>query len=203
MNDLYEEVPFPILQIQTDNAVEFTDKFSSKGGLRPTGFHAFDQWCKDREIDHKLIPIGQKEINGKVENSHKFDDREFYSQHGHMTFMSLREAMAEYNKIWNEERPTKTLGWKTPIEVVEESYVRAAAYLRLILERFKEPDVTMERVDTAGGYIIRPPLPKKPKKPTATDRYLKYLDWEHKKTLKVYLPVPTIFQIFSPLTPLT
>jgi transposase-like protein len=201
LNDLFEKVPFAIMQIQTDNAVEFTDKFSSNGGLRATGFHAFDQWCNDRDIEHKLIPIGEKEINGKVENSHKFDDREFYSQYELKTFFELRDRMQEHNTTWNEHRPTKTLGWKTPSEVVQESYSRAIAYVRVICESFGGPIVKLERHDTQSGYILKPheePVAvKKIKKPTAVDRYMNYLDWERKKTIRGYLPLPMMFQIFS------
>ena len=81
MTELENAAPFIILQIQTDNATEFTDKYSSHNkGLKPTEAHEVDLWCSERGIEHKLIPIGEKELNGKVENTHKWDDREFFSQ---------------------------------------------------------------------------------------------------------------------------
>src|SRR4030067_2149229 len=107
LNELERAVPFPMVQIQTDNALEFTDKFSNHNrGLKPTDCHDFDVWCKDRGIEHKLIPIGEKEINGKVENTHRFDDREFFSQINVSTFNELELATRQYNQRWNEERPT-------------------------------------------------------------------------------------------------
>ena len=75
---LEAECPFPIFEIQTDNGQEFTDKYRN-GRLEPSGQHVFDRWCVARMITHRLIPIGQKELNGKVENTHKQDDREFYA----------------------------------------------------------------------------------------------------------------------------
>jgi transposase-like protein len=203
LNELYDRAPFALMQIQTDNATEFTDKFSSKGGARPTGFHAFDQWCRDREIEHKLIPIGEKEINGKVENSHKFDDRELYSQYEFKTFYELRDRMSEYNLNWNEARPTKTLGWKTPWECVLESYPRAIAYINLMRDNFSQPTVKLEKHITQGGYIFKAAGeaagPKKAKPPSTVDRYLKYLDWENTKKTRGFIPLPMMFQIFSPL----
>lgn len=69
--ELNEYCPFPIVEIQTDNDTAFTDKFSSKIGV--TGDHYLDQWCQQRGIHHRLIPVAVKELNGKVENTHKQD----------------------------------------------------------------------------------------------------------------------------------
>ena len=83
--------PFPIVQIQTDNGMEFTDKY--RGNLQPTGNHPLDLWCTARGIEHRLIPVGQKELNGKVENTHKQDDREFYAGSNYQAFEKLEKAM--------------------------------------------------------------------------------------------------------------
>ena len=66
---LNAKCPFPIFEIQTDNGMEFTDKYRY-GLLAPSGEHPFDLLCKELGIIYKLIPIGQKELNGKVENTH-------------------------------------------------------------------------------------------------------------------------------------
>ena len=115
LNDLEKEVPFPIVQVQTDNAAEFTDKYSTHNWtLKPTECHAFDLWCNERGINHKLIPIGEKEINGKVENTHRYDDREFFSQNLDVnTFADLELRTRRHNLKWNSERYTKRLGWLT------------------------------------------------------------------------------------------
>jgi hypothetical protein len=68
LNELDFCCPFPISEIQTDNGNEFTDKYRG-GRLSPSGLHTLDLWCKARGIVHRLIPIGQKELNGKVENT--------------------------------------------------------------------------------------------------------------------------------------
>lgn len=212
LNELEKEVPFPIEQIQTDNAMEFTDKFTSyHKGLKPTECHDFDIWCRHRGIQHKLIPIGQKEINGKVENTHRYDDREFFSQIAVSTYGELERATREYNELWNDKRHTKTLGWLTPNEVLVEAYERVVIYLKLILpaSAWQKPEPLAE-IRVNGGVVIAPKseikrikeenkIPPRPKKLSAVDRYLQYLDWEDKQKIKTWLPVPMILQNFSVL----
>jgi len=196
LNELEQSCPFQIIQIQTDNASEFTDKFSSQRGLRPTEFHLFDEWCKERGIEHKLIPVGQKEINGKVENSHKWDDKEFYSQKSFNSLQELQTSTLLYNEYWNAERYTKRLGWRTPEQVVELAYVRAMALIFYMKKRYPEPKYEeTERVLTHVGYILRPK--NKTKKMTAVDRYLQWLEWDAKNKLKSIAPLPVIFKIYS------
>jgi hypothetical protein len=213
LNDLEKVVSFPIVQLQTDNAAEFTDKFSPHNwSLKATDCHAVDLWCAQRGIRHKLIPIGEKEINGKVENTHRFDDREFFSQKLYIrTHAELAAETILYNQRWNEERPTKTLGWKTPSEVLEDAYLRAFNFLALVLPRsaWKKPEPQKSILASNGTKITGPKseirrikqeqrkIPKEPKKPTAVDRYLQYLDWEAKQKIKSWLPVPLILQNFS------
>jgi hypothetical protein len=207
LNELLASCPFPIMQIQTDNASEFTDKFTSNRGLGPTEAHAFDLWCQQREIEHKLIPIGEKEINGKVENTHRFDDREFFSQLTLTTHAELAMATIAYNHRWNYQRPTKTLGWSTPIEVVENAFVRALAYLKLILPAqawitpppLIEVDYGLAKIIATKTHLERLKLlPKKrSKKNSALYRYLQYLDWEDRNKLRSFTAVPLILQDFS------
>jgi transposase InsO family protein len=216
LNELEAAAPFYIIQIQTDNATEFTDKYSSfNKGLKPTEAHEVDVWCAARGIEHKLIPIGEKELNGKVENSHKWDDREFFSQIKITTYAELKAATIEYNLHWNEARPTKTLGWLTPNEVMYEAGVRAAAYLKFILPQsaWQRPEKLRRITTQGGGEIIAPKSEikkirksmtpqKKPKLLSIIDRYLKYLDWEDKQKIKFWVPVSMILQNFSLTTPL-
>jgi transposase InsO family protein/transposase-like protein len=210
LDELEKAAPFFIVQIQTDNAMEFTDKYSLYNrGLGPTETHEVDVWCSDRGIEHKLIPIGVKELNGKVENTHKWDDREFFSQIKVTTYVELEIATRKYNLHWNEDRPTKTLGWLTPVEVIYAAAVRAVAYLKFILPptAWERPE-RLQKINTQFGAIIAHKSeiakirknmlpPKKPKQPSFVDRYLQYLDWEGKQKIKSWLPVPLILQNFS------
>ncbi len=105
-----------------------------------------------------------------------------------------------FNSNWNETRETKTLGWKTPNKVVEESFPRALAYLNLIRERYGQAALKPIKTITNSGYLLKAAEPKKTKKPTSVDRYLQYLDWETKKGFKSTLLMPTMFKNFSNLT---
>jgi len=187
---LEAECPFPIVQIQTDNGMEFTDKY--RGNVEPTGEHPLDLWCKARNIEHRLIPVGQKELNGKVENTHKQDDREFYAGSKYGNFETLAKAMRGYNGRWNEIRATKSLGWKTPNQAVEAAYVRVlAAYLHL--QKPKAPPITLVQQEAKTA-----PSKRKTKNLSSVDRYLKWLEWDDqiKKSAKVVALLPQMSQNF-------
>ena len=207
LNQLEINAPFEIIQIQTDNASEFTDKFTANANT--LFVHEFDSWCIQRQIEHKLIPIGQKEINGKVENTHKWDDREFFSQNNPCNFLELEVLTRKHNLKWNDERYTKTLGWKTPNEVIEEAKIRAFIYLKITTPKTAWPrHRKTKRVLTSGAEVfvehgevkkfraaIKTKRISQSKK--QIDRYLSYLDWVDKKTIKAWALMPVILQNFS------
>jgi transposase InsO family protein len=203
MNEFEYECPFPTFEIQTDNGVEFTDKYRG-GRAVPSGLHPVDLWCKQNEITHRLIPIGQKELNGKVENTHKQDDREFYAKGEAKSFEQLEKQMRSYNERWNMLRATKALGWLTPDQCVERANVRATALLIHMHElhgRKEEPQIVHH--NSNDDAFIKAPEPKrqprkatKPSRPTFFDRYMTWHDADPKKNIKGYLPLPFISQIF-------
>ncbi len=203
LTELEKTCPFPIFEVQTDNGFEFTDKYQG-GRLTPSGIHPLDIWCKSEEIIHRLIPIGQKELNGKVENTHKQDDREFYAGEQIKTFEALEDQMRSYNERWNMLRATKALGWNTPNQCVEGAFVRALAYLELMSEKHTPDKATIYTYGSDGVAYVPTPKPQpvtrkkaKVKKTNYVDRYLQWLDWDNKKHQKALLPLPAMSQIFS------
>ena len=70
---LMKVFPFKIKTIQTDNGTEFTYKFISDDKISP-----FDKALTKLGINHKLIPPRTPWHNGKVERSHRNDQRYFY-----------------------------------------------------------------------------------------------------------------------------
>ncbi len=75
--------PFKIQTIQTDNGIEFTYKHISDNRIYP-----FDKALAKHGIKHKLIPLRTPWHNGKVERSHRNDQRYFYDWE---TFRSVEE----------------------------------------------------------------------------------------------------------------
>lgn len=188
LNELKAECPFDIIEIQTDNDSAFTDKFTSQRGEKPTGIHPVDEWCKKHGIRHRLIPPGEKELNGKVENSHKQDDRELYAQVQPRGLKDLSLLIRLYNERWNERRKTKALGWKTPMEAVTEACIRTLAWLLMLKDQYRKDKKPLVKITDDGIFYV--PIPKtktakqKPKNRTprksAVRRYLEWLDWDEK-----------------------
>ena len=172
LDELNFVCPFPIFQIQTDNDVSFTDKFNNSLGPKPTGTHPFDEWCRYYGCQHKLIPVGQKELNGKVENTHKWDDKEFFSQINPQSFEELQRETIKNETRWNQRRRTRALGWKTPNQALEQAAIRALAFLLILSDTF--------------GVAFEKPLPpteptpprEKTKPLTIEDRYFAWMQWE-------------------------
>jgi transposase len=199
--ELERECPFVIIQIQTDNGVEFTDKYRVNSDGLPTSRHLLDMWCLKHEIEHKLIPIGVKELNGKVENTHGFDDREFYARYveGFKTYESLERNMRGWNEHWNGSRHTAKLLWRTPNQVIEAAYVGYMAFWLTWSERHQP----LAKLNAEGVFelpiVALPPArkTKKPKRKTAVDRYLAWMEGEEKKYLKSIIAVPAMSKILS------
>lgn len=198
LKELKELCPFPIMEIQTDNDAAFTDKFSSQRGV--TGTHPMDIWCKQNDLVHRLIPVGVKELNGKVENTHKQDDREFYSKGPYKNLKQLQRNATGYNERWNQIRRTKSLGFKTPYEVVDDAFVMAVAYLNFIKSTGHKEAY---KVDINGTTYLelkgqKPKKKIKTRKKTAVEKYLQYLEWEdrQKKNLPALISIPTMTQSF-------
>ena len=199
--ELEKECPFVIIQIQTDNGVEFTDKYRVNSDGKPTGWHPLDMWCAKRGIEHKLIPIGVKELNGKVENTHGFDDREFYSRylHSFKNYASLERATRGWNEHWNGSRHTAKLRWRTPNEVIEAAHVGYLVFWLTWSDRHQP----LAKLNAEGIFELSTPAAapqarknKKTKRLNTVDRYLAWMDGE-KKTLKSIIALPAMSQILS------
>jgi transposase InsO family protein len=162
--ELKNKCPFPIIEIQTDNDASFTDKFWTDRPGTISGMHMVDEWCTGNGIRHKLIPVGVKEINGKVENTHKQDDREFFSQINPSCLGELQALSQRYEWRWNHERKTKALQWRTPNEVINNAYIVVCAYFKMLQQKH--------------GLEIEQ---RKAKKQNSIDRYLKWMDEDAKK----------------------
>lgn len=111
---LVKVFPFRIKTIQTDNGTEFTYKFISDEKICP-----FDKSLDMLGIKHKLIPPRTPWHNGKVERSHRNDQRYFYDWETFRSVEELNEKLAKH-LIWSNNKSMRTLGRKSPVQLLAE-----------------------------------------------------------------------------------
>ena len=111
---LIKAFPFRIQTIQTDNGTEFTYKYISEDMECP-----FDRELRSFGIEHKLIPPRTPWHNGKVERSHRNDQRYFYDWETFRSVEELNTKLAEHLR-WSNNKPMRTLGSKSPLQVLNE-----------------------------------------------------------------------------------
>lgn len=116
LNRLCKAFPFKIQTVQTDNGTEFTYRFISETQKCP-----FEKALAVKSIAHKLIPPRTPWHNGKVERSHRSDQRYLYDWE---KFASVKELNEKLNThlSWSNNKAMRTLGWRSPLE-------RLAAFL--------------------------------------------------------------------------
>ena len=111
---LAKEFPFKIQTIQTDNGTEFTYKYISDTEECP-----FDTALRKLGITHKLIPPRTPWHNGKVERSHRNDQRYFYDWESFRSVEDLNRKLAVH-LAWSNNKPMRTLADKSPAELLIE-----------------------------------------------------------------------------------
>jgi transposase InsO family protein len=101
---------FKIQCVQTDNGTEFTYRF-----LKTDQMSVFEMALKKLGIKHKLIPPRTPWHNGKVERSHRSDQRYFYDWE---TFGDVQELNAKLavHLQWSNNRRMRTMGWISPVQ---------------------------------------------------------------------------------------
>lgn len=116
LSELRSAFPFPVYAVQTDNGHEFTFSLFP-GNARE---HVMTTWCKQHAIAHRLIPPGVKELNGKVERSHRIDADYFYGRAPTSTLAKFNRALKAWIRAYNVSRPHGGLGFQTPLEKLKE-----------------------------------------------------------------------------------
>jgi transposase InsO family protein len=105
--------PFDLQTVQTDNGFEFTNRLIPS---HQNVEHPMDQWCRENSIRHRCIPPGEKELNGKVERSHRTDEQFFYWRAPTDHLDKFNRALASWLYVYNHEKLHGTLGFITPVE---------------------------------------------------------------------------------------
>ena len=98
--------------VQTDNEFEFTNCFSNSKRDLPT---LFEVTAAKLGVRHKLIRPYTQRHNGKVERSHREDQRRFLSCHSFYSLDDLAKQLALHNRCYNNFH-MRTLDWLSPSE---------------------------------------------------------------------------------------
>jgi len=111
---LTERFPFEIMCIQTDNGTEFTYKFISDEKKCP-----FEEALEKFDIRHKLIKPRTPWHNGKVERSHRMDQRYFYEWETFTDMKEYNKKLSEHLE-WTNNKPMRIFKGKSPEEKLED-----------------------------------------------------------------------------------
>lgn len=97
--------------VQTDNGTEFTNRFiPSRRQLKTL----FEKTASELGIYHKLIRPYTPRHNGKVERSHREDQKRFYSTHSFFSFADFEKQLNSYRSRSNNI-PMRPLGYRSPL----------------------------------------------------------------------------------------
>ena len=134
--------PIKIVKLLTDNGSQFTDRFTSKkkddeGNRIPSGKHVFDVFCKQSDIEHRLIVPRHPQTNGMVE---RFNGRisDIVNQTRFGSASELESTLRNYLKIYNHSIPQRALKHQTPIQALK-------------MWQEKKPDLFVKRVYNHTG----------------------------------------------------
>jgi transposase InsO family protein len=159
--------PFPVSCIQTDNGQEFTYRLNPVMSHRE---HPVDTWCNAKSIRHRLIPPGVKELNGKVERSHRIDMQYFYWKAPSHDLQKFIRAQYFWIGFYNAHRLHGGIGYLTPLEKLSER--------RKTLQMQSQPTPELEalRLKFLAGQ---------PKELNQQDRQIQALEQELQRLLKI------------------
>ena len=100
--------------VQTDNGFEFTNRFSnSKRDI----LTLFEFTAAELGVRHKLIRPYTPRHNGKVERSHREDQKRFYDSHRFWSRADFGVQLAAHQSRSNS-RPMRPLNWLSPRDMI-------------------------------------------------------------------------------------
>ncbi|MEG0804156.1 MAG: DDE-type integrase/transposase/recombinase, partial [Pygmaiobacter sp.] len=98
--------------VQTDNGFEFTNRFANTKRNLPTLFEAT---AATLGIRHKLIRPYTPRHNGKVERSHREDQKRLYDTHSFYSMADFANQLQKHLRRSNDF-PMRPLQWQSPME---------------------------------------------------------------------------------------
>lgn len=111
--------------IQTDNGLEFTNRFVSHRRDVPT---LFEHTAHMLGIRHKLIRPYTPRHNGKVERSHREDQKRFYDSHSFFSLDDFGRQLAAHQQR-SYDLPMRPLRFLSPREVLASFFLHTVQYV--------------------------------------------------------------------------
>ena len=105
--------------VQTDNGFEFTNRFSNTKRDTKT---LFEEAAATLGIRHKLIRPYTPRHNGKVERSHREDQKLLYDTHHFFSLADFGAQLAVHQNRTNS-RPMRPLNWLAPEEFLAAFFI--------------------------------------------------------------------------------
>ena len=115
--------PFRIYRIVTDNGGEFTNRFyRNVRGDRAQGVHPFEEACRKSRVRHVMTKIQHPWTNGLIERTGGTIKEATVYRHKYDSPAEMIAALYGFQRYFNEHRPYKAMGCKTPQRLTEEWY---------------------------------------------------------------------------------
>lgn len=104
--------------IQTDNGFEFTKRLGRSKNERDLTL--FEQFLQSQGVQHKTIRPYTPRHNGKVERSHREDQKRFYDQAKFFSFDDYKTQLRRHNQRTNHI-PMRPLNFLSPIQFLNKT----------------------------------------------------------------------------------
>jgi transposase InsO family protein len=106
LREMLKRLPFKPVFIQTDNGLEFQERFK--------------QFCTSQGLEHHHIHKSTPNENAVIERSFRTDEEEFFFRQNKkpQDYDELREQFSRWLWFYNRERPHLGINLKTPLEVI-------------------------------------------------------------------------------------
>ena len=108
--DEFKRLGVKVECVQTDNGIEFTNRFAHGDCKHQT---LFEETLAFLNIRHKHIKPYTPRHNGKVERSHREDQKRFYDTHSFYSLADFGEQLAVHQRRSNS-LPMRPLHWNSP-----------------------------------------------------------------------------------------
>ena len=115
----FKKQGFTIRCVQTDNGFEFTNRFANSNRNLQT---LFEKTADELGIERRLIRPYTPRHNGKVERSHREDQKRFYKNHSFYSLEDFKKQLTIHLKRSND-MPMRPLRWLNPLEFLAVQYV--------------------------------------------------------------------------------